>query len=72
MKAAPRDASWFRYPSTNGGLYHIINKHGKASCGLLLLLNEDLTDEANNVYPNLRCQRNGCKQNWPDLKGTWL
>jgi len=75
LEAAMRDASWFRKPG-RAGRYHVIVERPSglhAACGLFALLQQDANafrsrgaiDNAMNVAPVLRCQRNGCRQRWP-------
>jgi hypothetical protein len=73
-RAALRDASWYRNPSTDKPVrYHIVREDvhkGEGACGIAVLhatsrtvLDETL--DAADVPLNLRCQRPGCKQRWP-------
>jgi hypothetical protein len=62
--AAWRDASWFRSPGV-ARRYHVLDDDRLAKCGLPGFLLSDDTLPARMVAPELRCQRNGCKQTWP-------
>jgi hypothetical protein len=65
--AAWRDASWFRLPGV-AKRYHVLDDNGEALCGLQgFLLSKDRL-LAWRVNPVLRCQRNGCRQAWPEIK----
>lgn len=73
-RAALRDASWFRNPSTHGPVrYHVVRDDihkGESACGIMVcyaspraVLDESL--EASEVPLALRCMRMGCRQRWP-------
>ena len=77
MRAATRDASWYKRPSRGIGLvYHVVTEDiekNESACGILVVATEgfapsrDLTIDAKTVSPQNRCGRPGCKAKWP----TW-
>lgn len=75
-RAATRDASWYRNPSTHGKdlVYHVVRgdiHHGEGACGVPVVATEgfapalDTTVDAASVRPANRCQRPGCRARWP-------
>jgi len=60
--AAQRDASWFNYPSHNGGKYHVFDEDSRPRCGVRTLLVTEDAVPAREVSRALRCARPGCKQ----------
>lgn len=64
-RAAPRDASWFRYPSTDKPVkYHVVvDDVGMGGCSVFTIKGKhlDLAD----VLPSMRCMRPGCRKYWP-------
>ena len=69
MRAALRDASWFRKPSTRDELrvYHVVLGTKLAACGIPSLLLTETDRDAEEVSERQRCRRSGCLQRWPDL-----
>jgi hypothetical protein len=75
-RAATRDASWYRRPSTHGKdlVYHVQRSevhHSEGACGVPIVSTEgrparDVTVDAATVLPAHRCQRPGCKSRWPE------
>lgn len=74
VRAALRDASWYRRPNTGSKplTYHVLVGplvQNRGACGGLLVatdsLARDLTESAESVRPHNRCQRPGCKARWP-------
>lgn len=74
VRAALRDASWFRNPSTSASnRYHVVRgelSEGLSGCGAFVIATEgfperDVTIAAETVLPSLRCARPGCKARWP-------
>lgn len=77
VRAATRDASWYRRPSTHGKdlVSHVVRAevhNEEGACGVPVVAFEglhpmlDLTLDAASVLPANRCQRPGCKARWPD------
>lgn len=63
--AAPRDASLFRYPGMATKL-HISTVDWMAECNKNRgILRESAAQKAENVPADLRCQRSGCRERWP-------
>lgn len=78
MRAALRDASWYRNPSTHGKdlVYHVVRDdvhQGEGACGVAVVATEgfapvrNVTVPAESVLPEHRCRRPGCKARWPAL-----
>ena len=76
MRAALRDASWYRYPSTHGKdlVYHVVREDvhkEEGACGIPVIGFEgysprrDVTVAAESVRPEYRCGRPGCRARWP-------
>lgn len=76
MRAALRDASWHRRPSSHGKklVYHVVRddlNHEEGACGVPVIAVEgyapgrDVTVPAESVRPEQRCGRPGCKAKWP-------
>ena len=76
MRAATRDASWYRRPSTHGPdlVYHVVREEihrQEGACGVPVValegfsLERDVTVDAATVRPEHRCRRPGCKARWP-------
>lgn len=74
VRAALRDASWYRRPSTGSKplTYHVLEGplvQNRGACGIYVVasdsLNRDLTESAESIRPHNRCQRPGCKARWP-------
>jgi hypothetical protein len=74
VRAATRDASWYRNPSTHGSIrYHVVAPEihkSESACGLPLVVSEcrgDLgtTRPASGVPAAMRCGRPGCRARWP-------
>ena len=68
--AAWRDASWWPKPGV-AKRYHIIAESGWAACNQKTGMLCDLPGPggpgpAARIPSQLRCQRNGCRQRWPD------
>lgn len=62
--AAMRDASWWRCPG-RAARYHILGSQIEtAYCGTPALFCEAIPGDE--VPLDLRCQRNGCRQGWPE------
>lgn len=80
MRAATRDASWYRNPSTHGKdlVYHVCREActSESYCGLPVVDSEgyapkrDVTVAAESVRPEHRCRRPGCKARWPAWPGS--
>ncbi len=77
-RAATRDASWYRRPSTHGKdlVYHVVRGDvhaGEGACGVPVVATQgfapslDATVAAEDVRPEWRCGRPGCRARWP----TW-
>ena len=80
VRAATRDASWYRRPSTHGKdlVYHVVRAEvhaGEGACGVPVVAREgfapkrDVTVAAERVRPEYRCRRPGCRQRWPAYAG---
>lgn len=77
LRAAIRDASWYRNPSTHGKdlVYHVVRAdihQGEGACGVAVIATEgrhrqDATLPAENIRPEYRCRRPGCKARWPEF-----
>lgn len=75
LRAAVRDASWYRRPSTHGKdlVYHAQRSevhHSEGACGVPIISREgypprDMTVPADSIAPQYRCQRPGCRARWP-------
>jgi len=74
VRAALRDASWYRRPNTASKplTYHVLAgslSEGLGACGLLLValdtMDRDATEAAETISPHNRCRRPGCKARWP-------
>ena len=81
IRAATRDASWYRRPSTHGKdlVYHVVRAEVHASegaCGVPIVATEgfapkrDVTVAAELVRPEQRCDRPGCRRRWPNYAGN--
>ncbi len=82
VRAALRDASWFRNPSTHGKVvYHVVvnepatlSKTGISACGKFLIAAvgfaplRDVTINAASVRLEQRCGLPGCRVRWPTLE----
>lgn len=71
VRAAWRDASWYRKPG-RPGRYHVVAEDGGSACrGFPLVLEtpglpvRDGTKAAAEVEEHMRCRANGCKERWP-------
>jgi hypothetical protein len=69
LRAAPRDATAYNYPSHYDGAHsagkrHILGADGLSACRHQLLVDE-IAQPADTVDMVLRCRRNGCKDRWP-------
>lgn len=77
VRAALRDASWFRRPNTRNKplVFHVVAEpieRELSACGWPVVAREgerNLTDEAAAIAPSYRCQRPGCKSRWPAYEG---
>ena len=74
-KVYPRDASFWRNPSTSSSprshaahAYHWPKAEGLAAsaCGTVMLWDQ-MPSEPWSVLPFSRCQRNGCRQRWANV-----
>lgn len=76
MRAATRDASWYRNPSIHGKdlVYHVVRDEvhkNEGACGIPVVATEgyapvrDVSIPAAAVRPEQRCGRPGCKTRWP-------
>lgn len=74
-RAAIRDASWYRRPSTHGKdlVYHVVRDEvhfEEGACGVPVIAREafgtDVTLPAEHIDPQFRCQRPGCRARWPE------
>lgn len=81
MRAATRDASWYRSPSIYGKdlVYHVerpFAPRGVSGCGIPIVSTEgyapvrDVTVAAESVRPEHRCGRPGCRARWPKPETT--
>jgi hypothetical protein len=80
IRAAIRDASWFRNPSTSGPdlVWHVVAPEvheSESACGIAVTAWEgakrnrvDATKAAESVKPEHCCRRAGCRARWPDYK----
>jgi len=75
IRAATRDASWYRHPNWRGKslVYHVVRTDvpGEVSgCGVPVVATDhgDITVPAEFVKPEWRCQRPGCRARWPKFK----
>jgi len=77
LRAAIRDASWYRRPSTHGKdlIYHVVRDEvhpEEGACGVPVIGFEsfgiDVTIPAESVPLHNRCQRPGCRARWPEYK----
>lgn len=74
-RAALRDASWYRNPSTSGKAlrYHMVAEEihkGESACGVPVIADEclgliDATVDAATVPASQRCGKPGCRVRWP-------
>lgn len=78
IRAALRDASWYRRPSTHGKdlVYHVVRgevHREEGACGTPVIAQEgfapvrDVTIAAEEVAEHQRCRRPGCRARWPKL-----
>lgn len=71
VRAARRDASWFRKPGVSMRMHVMAEDGGSACRGSPLILESvslppvDMTVRAVNVPEWSRCQGHGCKERWP-------
>jgi hypothetical protein len=77
-RAALRDASWYRRPSTHGKdlRYHVVRDevhNGEGACGVPVIATEgfapeiDVTFPAESVPVPWRCMKPGCRGRWPEF-----
>lgn len=68
-RAALRDASWFRCPSTDKPVkYHVVvDDSGVAGCSVFTIKGKHLDESLDlaEVLPSMRCMRPGCRKYWP-------
>lgn len=83
LRAAVRDASWYRNPNVYGAAskYHVLrdepataSRHriGISGCNIFTFNSHagiDATIAASAVLPAMRCMRPGCRVRWPDYQG---
>lgn len=68
-RAALRDASWFRYPSTDKPVkYHVVvDDSGVGGCSVWTIKGKHLDESLGlaDVPLIMRCMRPGCRKYWP-------
>ncbi|MFA7333499.1 MAG: hypothetical protein WC130_04305 [Kiritimatiellia bacterium] len=70
VMAARRDASWFACPGVSYK-YHVSTGRNMAACNPRMMpLDKYSLTHVDGVAVELRCQRNGCKQVWPNAALT--
>lgn len=73
MRAAPRDASWYRNPNTSGARVVHAEAVGEdlfAACSRWILLSEAvLWQDSTEVPRDLRCRRRACQRRY--LEADW-
>lgn len=74
LRAALRDASWFRRPNTTSKrlTYHVVDEPVSAqmsACGVPVVAQDerlqDTTEAAETIAVRHRCGRPGCRARWP-------